>query len=118
MENIFFKYGIIIVGGVVIMLLISFAYSAINNTIKIPQQGEKGIDGEKSHVVIEIEKLCTACLKDDVDKDCNIEDIDSEGEIVQEDFMENIVLSESLPSGQYTIKLSVNEGICNVRKIG
>ncbi|MBN2422369.1 hypothetical protein JXB41_04015 [Candidatus Woesearchaeota archaeon] len=117
MENIFFKYGIVLVGVVVIMLLISFAFSALDNTVKIPEKEAEKISGEKQSVIIEIEKLCDNCVKEKINQDCYIKEIETDSEIIQNDFSEGVALPENLSRGKNIIKVKSEDNVCKVIKM-
>jgi hypothetical protein len=116
MENIFFKYGIILVGIVVIMLLINFAFRALNDTINLPEEDED-ITGTKENVVIQLEKLCSNCIKEKIDKDCYIKEIQCEENITQKDFGNEIELKNELKKGNNLLKIQALNNSCVIRKI-
>ncbi|MBD3203296.1 hypothetical protein GF327_03315 [Candidatus Woesearchaeota archaeon] len=117
MENIFFKYGIIIIGAVVIVLLISFSFNALKETIHLPEDKKESIIGEKITVIIELEELCMKCLKDKVDKDCYIKNIKTDEIITESDLTGDIVMPEDLSKGKNVVKIKSQNNICGIIKL-
>jgi hypothetical protein len=116
MENLFFKFGIVLVGIAVIMLLVGFAYSALSNTIKLPDDNTK-LSGNIVQLVSQIEKICTTCLRAGNDMDCKIMELDTSQPLAIGDFKNNIKLMQDLPAGKHTIKIYTEKNICLVRKL-
>lgn len=113
MENIFFKYGILIVGAVVITMMISFAFSALNKTVNVDTEVEDLLEGNSFQVVDKISDYCTDCLKEKVTKDCFVMTIKIEDnvDLCQEDFPEDIMVEECLPWSS-VIRIANEGGAC------
>jgi hypothetical protein len=119
MEDVFMKFGMIIVGVAVISFMIVFAFQSFNRQQLTPEERDQEIIGDSVAVGARIGKLCERCLSDNVNRDCYFLSIDlTEGEVTQDIFVSKIKLNNDLVAGKHNVRLSNVDGLCEVVKIG
>ncbi|MBN1501933.1 hypothetical protein JW930_00175 [Candidatus Woesearchaeota archaeon] len=120
MENIFFKYGIIIVGAAVIALLISFSFNALHETAVGNQEMQQDFSGSATELKLALIRYCDYCLKPQVSQDCFIINVNLiGGDLTIQDFLEfeNIVLGTDITSGKSVVKIKNINNLCMVDKL-
>ena len=119
MEDMFIKYGMIIVGIVVISILLVFTFNAMNKTSIVPKENEQSVEGDKAAVEFKIKRLCEFCLSEEyVDRDCYLLSIKlTAGNITNDDFVGKITLDQDLLVGEHLVKIRNNDVMCEVVKI-
>ncbi len=117
MDDFFMRFGMIVVGIVVILVIMIFAFSALNNSSLIPEDYSQKVKGDSYKVEQRISRLCSICTSENVQKDCFLLEVDLEHGEVRNNLKETR-LHQNLTPGQYTLKLSSNRSICEVREVG
>lgn len=119
MENIFFKYGLIIVGAVVITLLISFAFNSLNKTIQPSYEAEQHLSGNSNQLNKKLVELCEYCINQNQNKDCFVVDIYLEsGTLYKSDFnIDTVNLDETIEQGDSTVKIRNSNNMCSIAKL-
>ena len=116
MENLFFKYGVVIVGVVIVTLLMVFAYSSLSKTLVVPDEKEQEFSGTALDSKIYIEKLCEKCESSNLNRECFILDLNIEDEGIGMDEFEEVKIDRDIDQGKNIIKVSYDDG-CVVRRL-
>jgi hypothetical protein len=118
MDNLFFKYGVIMVGVVVIVLLMSFAYTSLSRTIVSAEEREQNLKGDLFQLKDRIQELCDNCLKVDVNRECFVLyfEVPEAGEICQDKFGADVSLPECI-GGKGVLKIDSQDKACIVKLV-
>ncbi|MFH1398724.1 MAG: hypothetical protein ABIG95_01275 [Candidatus Woesearchaeota archaeon] len=116
MEDVFMKYGMVILGVFIITIMIVFAFKA-NKTSLIPLDEKQFIEGDSNAVEIRISALCDLCLGRSTARDCYIIDTVLTTNLTTERFSEPIVLAKNISMGKYMLKLRNRDSVCEVMVI-
>ncbi|MBN1386324.1 hypothetical protein JW968_05120 [Candidatus Woesearchaeota archaeon] len=127
MMDIFFKYGMVVVALVVIVMTLGFVRKAVNSTSGIgTDQQFQEFEGSPEHVANAIVTLCSRCLEErDMNRDCYILKVTLEGGPLDEDIIneriylinKDINVSEELAVGVHELKFRSDRNICRVVRI-
>ena len=119
MEDMLMKYGMVILGVVVIGIMIMFTFKATKNPL-IPIDEYQSIEGDSHSVEMRISGLCSLCLREkDTDRDCFILEIRlTNGNITQDIFESEIKLEKNMTPGNHIVKIISNQTLCGVRVVG
>ena len=119
MEDVFMKYGMIIVGIAVISILLVFVFQALNKTSLVPTSKHQSVEGDSSVVEFRIKRLCEFCLNEKyLDRDCYLVDVKlTEGNLTNDDFAGSITLDQDLNPGEHLVKIINKDARCEVSKI-
>ena len=119
MEDVFMKYGMMIVETIVISILLAFAFQALRGTPAVPKEVRQSVEGDNLAVEFKIKELCEFCLGDnDINKDCYLLDVKlTSGSVTNNGFGGLITFDDELDVGEHLIKIRNKEGICEVIKI-
>ena len=116
MENLFFKYGVVIVGVVIVTLLMSFAFNSLNKTLTVPDDKFQEFIGTAIDSKIYIEALCEKCENNNMKKDCFTLDLEIDDKGIKMDEFGELNINQDLYKGKNMIKIS-NDGGCLIRRL-
>ncbi len=116
MENMFFKLGVVIVGVMVTVLMIAFAFQSLSSTVRVPVEESDRLEGTASEIVVQIDSLCLSCIKEKVDRDCFIREVYPTEEITP-GHMQGTPLDRALEPGKNVIKIKSVSGECMVTRL-
>ncbi len=115
MEDLYMKFGIVIVAVAVVVLLIAFSFRVVDRQ-NFPEERIQSIRGDSNYVYLRLSKLCNLCVsKSYSNRECFLVELNiTEGNITE---IPNAVFTnfEVLTKGAYDIKLYNNETKCNLR---
>ena len=129
MNDFMFKYGLIVVGVVIVGLLISFAYKATNKT-SIPKGFEQSLKGNTETLKSPLINLCNSCIslsKSSHKTECYLLHLENKGDSITEDYLNNNynkvfinikgTASKQILKGNHTIKILSTNNNCTLKMI-
>ena len=123
MYDLLIKYGMIIVGIAVFGLLLSFANNALNKGTALEEKFQD-FKGDADATSRYLNKLCEVCLTQrDLDQDCFIVEYQNLGITITQSILDDsfkhhdIQLSNDLSTGQHTLKIKSQNGVCMIADI-
>ena len=110
MEDVYFKYGLVIVAVAVIIMLMIWSYSALNETTIIPEEPDQSFSGTSEKLTVRITQLCASCTAE--------ENYDQQCYIIRAELTDDVdYMGITLVPGSHILRISNKDGECKLENL-